>query len=1257
MDNKFQKGLGKQNRIDKEKLILAQPLQRHLEDDEIDALVSSFPDRIRGPELQSDPRMDDAMRHLESCESCSRKVQMHRQLQGEITHLASPRALERSPDCPGGVDWLHVAAGLKTEAETLELMSHAAQCDHCGPLLRNASASLSDEATPEEELELAGLRSARQDWQREIARRLSRETSPVKQGKGKELQLRKWMWPRRWALGAAIATAVLVFVWLGVLAFRKPSVDQLLAEAYSERRTLEVRIPGAAHAPLRQDRGTDSSFVGRPRPLLKAEEIIAGGVGEHPNDPTWLEAKGRADLLDGNFDAAIQSLGQALQSRPGTPEILVDLASAYFGRAERSKENQDRAAIERNVDYGHSMELLGEALSKNPDDATALFNRAIVSERMFLYTQAVQDWEHYLRIDASGAWSDEARQRLARLCEDLGKREKSLAEPLFSPAKLAALDPADAFYRTEVDQRIEEYLHLAVRDWLPVAYPVVGEGVGNAGDSRRALLFVGRLAKVAHGDPWLLDLLASSAHPRFAQAIEALSQAVRADDAGDHHSAMVRARVAKDLFRASDNVPGKLRARLEEIYALHLSHEGTPCLRAVADDRGEIDSQPYTWIATQFHIEHAICEGLMGNLGGAQRILNQLQEGARKTGYKNLYLRAVGNAAEMEAGVGHASSGWNRTIDGLAFFWATPLPPMQGYNLYWRLYSIAESEHEPFLQVSIWSQALTMVDGDEDLLLRAMAHSTMADAALSARMNKLAGKEFNEARRLFALVPDTEATNNYRIEAETNLATVEARHGNANEALDVLQHLEPAVEQMSNNYVAIQFYTTLADVRMAMNAPSAADSALRSAVLLAELSLASLNSDHDRVTWSEQTAGAYRGLARRQFDEGNPVQALETWEWYRGAAHRAVEQRKEHRNTPAGQFELAIGQEVGKQPTLPNLHGITDQLSSMRGETVIVYMQLSDGLVVWAYDENGIESKWVSTPVAEINSSTVRFRELCANPRSDIGEIRTMARALYDLLVAPVADKLADGKLLAIEPDGSLGRVPMEALVDDDGRYLSERETLLYSFGFYDRTHQRSSSVLSGAASALVATVSVSDVEGGKELPPLANLDVEAAMVVNHFPAARLLQEKQATVAVVRKELHTVSVFHFGGHAIDSAERSGLLLADGVFTVDTLKTDKLESLQLAVLAACDTAGGTTKDSSDYDSLVKGFLRAGVPHVVASRWNVDSATTTVFMKEFYSSLLTGHSVSESVTQSQRSLKRNWATSHPYYWAAFTVFGQH
>jgi len=58
-------------------------------------------------------------------------------------------------------------------------------------------------------------------------------------------------------------------VWL-VQTLREPSIDQLIASAYTEQRPFELRMAGAAYGPVRQERSKERSAFAEPTVLLRA---------------------------------------------------------------------------------------------------------------------------------------------------------------------------------------------------------------------------------------------------------------------------------------------------------------------------------------------------------------------------------------------------------------------------------------------------------------------------------------------------------------------------------------------------------------------------------------------------------------------------------------------------------------------------------------------------------------------------------------------------------------------------------------------------------------------------------------------------------------------------------------------------------------------------------------------------------------------------------------------------------------------------
>jgi tetratricopeptide (TPR) repeat protein len=302
-------------------------------------------------------------------------------------------------------------------SEASPLLEHSADCDYCGQLLREATEDFSPELSEQETKSIGQLPSALAGWQRDIARKMaemsgapagrlstSARIAPARAAWSSSAWL-VWAWP-------IAATAVLVtttILWI----IRSPSLsstNQLIAQAYTAQRPIDLRFPGADYGPVKQERGESGPYRSRmdePPELLEAETLISRGLASHPQDAGWLEAKARTDLFEEHYESAIEALQQAEVIRPDDASVKIDLATAYIERAGTKSDSADQAA-----DYGLALQFLSNVLSNNPDDLVALFNRAVVYQRLKRYSEASADWLHYLQRDPSGVWAEAARRQL-----------------------------------------------------------------------------------------------------------------------------------------------------------------------------------------------------------------------------------------------------------------------------------------------------------------------------------------------------------------------------------------------------------------------------------------------------------------------------------------------------------------------------------------------------------------------------------------------------------------------------------------------------------------------------------------------------------------------------------------------------------------------------------------------------------------------------------------------------------------------------
>ncbi len=480
----------------------------------------------------------------------------------------------------------------------------------------------------------------------------------------------------------ATAAAVAAFI-AGFLYFARPrNVDRLLAQAYGQNRTLELRFSGAQYGPIRIERsGNGQSILNQSPALLEALPLISRRLEKEPNNPVWLDAKGRADLLGRNYEAAIQSFQKALEVEPDSPSLLTDTASAYFVRAQ---------IADRPEDYGKAIELLSQALAKKPDDPIALYNRALVNEKMFLFHQAVEDWTRYLQVAPKGEWAGEATQHLNAVRQKLAEQQKRATELLADPETLvregsSRKDQA----RSMLDGRSEDYLDQAIRKWLPSAFPknapflskspVPGSRIQNASFSknqfskkqsnvsqlqpakveygpqvplastsaRLALQMLADVLRTKHRDEWLSDLLQAPPSTSTRRAIYALAEAADANATSNFDLARNKSSEAVRFFRQSGNVAGELRAHFEEIYALERTELGKRCLVSALPLANRLRGHEYSWIEVQLGVAEASCWAQLGQFDEAGTSLNRALARAEKSEYGTLYLRALGIAASL----------------------------------------------------------------------------------------------------------------------------------------------------------------------------------------------------------------------------------------------------------------------------------------------------------------------------------------------------------------------------------------------------------------------------------------------------------------------------------------------------------------------------------------------------------------------------------------------------------------------------------
>ncbi|MCX5699221.1 MAG: tetratricopeptide repeat protein [Candidatus Omnitrophica bacterium] len=150
----------------------------------------------------------------------------------------------------------------------------------------------------------------------------------------------------------------------------------------------------------------------------------------------------------------------------------------------------------------------------------------------------------------------------------------------------------------------------------------------------------------------------------------------------------------------------------------------------------------------------------------------------------------------------------------------------------------------------------------------------------------------------------------------------------------------------------------------------------------------------------------------------------------------------------------------------------------------------------------------------------------------------------------------------------------------------------------------------------------------------------------------------------VKKNICDYDIVHFAGHCeFDKAgaKDSGWVLSDGVFKVeDILKMGLSSSLPALVFSnTCHSAQvNAVLIDSEYQranyGMASAFLFAGVRHYIGSIRKIEDNASLIFAREFYTKLISGTSVGESVQLSKLKLIKEYGLAS-LHWINYLLYG--
>ncbi|MDD5692302.1 MAG: CHAT domain-containing protein [Candidatus Omnitrophica bacterium] len=275
---------------------------------------------------------------------------------------------------------------------------------------------------------------------------------------------------------------------------------------------------------------------------------------------------------------------------------------------------------------------------------------------------------------------------------------------------------------------------------------------------------------------------------------------------------------------------------------------------------------------------------------------------------------------------------------------------------------------------------------------------------------------------------------------------------------------------------------------------------------------------------------------------------------------------------------------------------------------------------------------------------------------------RKIGRLLWDHLISrPIKEKLKDSlpAQLTLSLDEELIHIPWE-LIFDGSDFLS----LKFSMGRLVRSRGDSTSVRYRNVSDRLKMLILANPTGD-----LSSAYSEGLNIKNQFAHKREkvhVDFKSTTIdkAYVKKNICDYDILHFAGHCEfdkNDSRRSGWLFSDGVFSVEEILKMGLSSDLPALIFsnACHSAelspGPVNSGYQEVNFNMAGaFLLAGVRHYIGSIRKIEDTASQEFGRKFYTQLLSGISVGESLRLAKLKLIKDHGLAG-LHWASHLLYG--
>lgn len=1009
----------------------------------------------------------------------------------------------------------------------------------------------------------------------------------------------------RFAFPMAVAAMIVVAVGLvpWALSLRSP-FDRLGKLAPRSARVVEARLSGdipwaAYRGPLRATNGA-ASDPGRLKLGGEVGEIVDRANRE--DTASWQHAAGVGLVMIEMPADAVGRLRAAAELDRKNPRVWSDLAAAQYAAALRL----DRPSL-----YPEALASADHALRLDPRLPEALFNRALVLERLGLKAQARDAWSRYLGVDGTSPWAVEAREHLARLpvstSEERFRQELPRLERAVAAGDGTTVRAVVDAYRQQTRTTAEV---LTLGKWAEAHQR------GDAADGERLLAIarsIGDALQKASGESLLPDAVAAiekspdaSARARLAEAHVIYLRGRLAYSRRQPAAAEPDLRRAAALFAPAAD-PMALVARY---YAACIRYDLNDVAGARSELTGllqELESRPsYIALAAQVRWQLALCAMVDDDWQAATSLLQASRAGFGRLGERS-------NGGFLDALLASALNATGRSDDA----WAARIRSFEALSGEGQSDRVPASLSEtatteiragrPEVARSILEieESVNRASGYDVLLAYCLVRATVLSVYLGDDATAL--HKAADAKQTARGIADPALRTRALADASLAIGAATSDRASLTRAIDGYQELERP------------FF--LPEARLFRARTELRDGNVDAALRDVDAGIAEM--ERHRVHFGGNVSG--RGV----IDAGTEILRL--------GMRLSLD-----RGDVAGAFryaERARAYFVAKDGAAPAISAEALQARlAGSGTAVLELVVLPEELLAFCITADSIQA-------ARSAVTSAQLAELV----SQDGNASAAAR-LYDWLIRPSQLGIAAARQLIVVPDPVLESVSFAGLWDArEKRHLIERLAVAVA--------PSASSLLRDTGERDLQSVTAIALPAGEQGKNVAlpQASAELQEIASLYRHAVVLGGSNATLEALRTHARDAAVIHIAGHTERRGRTGESVLAflgpegSGLEYVSwrNVAAMSLRSRPVVVLAACETLQRPRSPQTFALSLGGGFLAAGAPEVIGTLVPLADNDAQALFEDVHRQLRAGFTPAEALRRTQlRALADKHGRSLPW-----------